>query len=74
MRKECDCGQVYTSVPDNARIMDSGSLLDGAYWECQCGSTLFQPSDKARALLREARLARAQKAGLDAVYQALEKK
>ena len=39
--KKCSCGVIHCHIPFDARIKDSGTSLDGAYFECVCGSTLF---------------------------------
>ena len=41
--KTCSCGAVFSGVPPDARIQNTGDPLDGHYWECECGSTLFVP-------------------------------
>lgn len=42
--KVCQCCSAeWLGPPPNARIQDNGDAFSGHYWECHCGSTLFQP-------------------------------
>lgn len=39
--KTCKCGREFMSVPSNARVLNEpDEPMNGAYWECSCGSTL----------------------------------
>lgn len=41
--KICSCGKEHTMLPREFRNLSDGDPLDGAYWECECKSTLFTP-------------------------------
>lgn len=42
IEKYCgNCGQVHNRIPSSARALSKGDPLDGLYWECTCGSTVF---------------------------------
>jgi len=44
MSKKCNCCEtITTEIPEDARYLDKNDILDGAYFECRCGSTLFIP-------------------------------
>lgn len=44
MSKTCKCcNTITTKIPEDARYLDKNDILDGAYFECRCGSTLFIP-------------------------------
>lgn len=40
-----ECGKAHVEVPENARYGGSG-LMEGLYFECCSGSTLFVPMEK----------------------------
>ena len=50
--KTCSCGQVFKTIPLTSRVLKEGRALDGYYWNCKCGSTLFQPLFDLDALLK----------------------
>jgi len=41
--KQCGCGKVHQTIPQDHRLeTDEGSYV-GYYWDCECKSTLFVP-------------------------------
>lgn len=43
MKKRCACGRVYTRLPANAKH-SSDDAFSGAFFDCECRSTLFVPA------------------------------
>ncbi len=41
--KKCGCSRCYYKIPYHALKIQQGDELDGHYWNCECGSTLFIP-------------------------------
>lgn len=39
--KTCSCGKVFCEIPAGAKFNPSKDNLQGWYWNCECGSTLF---------------------------------
>ncbi len=43
-RKKCgSCKIEFATVPSKARYQGGANGFQGWYWECACGSTVFQP-------------------------------
>ncbi len=43
--KICGCGMVHFGPPTDQEPTNLGHAIDGWYWNCDCGSTLFFPKD-----------------------------
>lgn len=44
--KACSCGKVHKVIPADAKVQCEGDDLDGVYFDCACGSTLFIPAEE----------------------------
>ncbi|PWU22989.1 hypothetical protein C5B42_04430 [Candidatus Cerribacteria bacterium 'Amazon FNV 2010 28 9'] len=42
------CGKQFLEIPENARFFKgkTSDVLDGYYWNCECGSTLFSKIER----------------------------
>lgn len=42
----CSCGKIHTEIPENHQYLEDPDF-GGYYWNCSCGSTLFEKDQKA---------------------------
>lgn len=51
------CNMVWLSFPFGAKYQSTGDELDGWYWNCECGTSMFYPAknDKATQELQRMR-------------------
>lgn len=40
------CQKMHFRIPQGAELMLTDDALGGAYWDCDCKSTLFQPMNQ----------------------------
>jgi hypothetical protein len=59
--KTCSCGKVWTAVPRDREVKVVPDITEegpqdfaGSYWNCDCGSTLYQPTESVELLSKVA--------------------